>query len=252
MQHLFLDESGTLAFGKGGTAFFVMAFVAPKSGKQLSKSIKNFNAHLMRNGWNPEVEIKASNVWHAAKNDLIPAGYLYKHKNEEPMRHLLGGLARLDLYIEYVVVKLETVSEHLRVVPNAILYNYFAWQLLKGPLCYFPEVSLYCDRRNREYHHLMKFDGYIEAQAAIERANKNKTALKLQIEHCYWRSPREVSGAERVAAEFGVRGVEAADFVCWAIKSKYEDEKETWFSLLEKKIRWSQFLYFDPQKKKGS
>ena len=148
MQHLFLDESGTLAFGKGGTAFFVMAFVAPKSGKQLSKCIKNFNAHLMRNGWNPEVEIKASNVWHAAKNDLIPPKYLYKHKNEEPMRHLLGGLAHLDLYIEYVAVMLETVSEHLRGVPNAILYNYFAWQLLKGPLCYFPEVSLYCDRRN--------------------------------------------------------------------------------------------------------
>ncbi len=62
MQHLFLDESGTLAFGKGGTAFFVMAFVAPKSGKQLSKCIKNSNAHLMRNGWNPDVEIKASNV----------------------------------------------------------------------------------------------------------------------------------------------------------------------------------------------
>jgi hypothetical protein len=36
----------------------------------------------------------------------------------------------------------------------------------------------------------------------------------------------------------------------WAIAS--EDEKETWFSLLEKKIRWALFLYFDPQKKKGS
>jgi hypothetical protein len=59
-------------------------------------------------------------------------------------------------------------------------------------------------------------------------------------------------GAERIAAEFGVRGVEVADFVCWAIKSKYEDEKETWFSLLEKKTRWAQFLYFDPQEKKGS
>jgi hypothetical protein len=119
-------------------------------------------------------------------------------------------------------------------------------------LCYFPEISLYCDRRNREYHNLLKFDGYIEAQAAIERADKKKPPLNLQIEHSYWRSPREVSGAERAAAEFGVRGVEAADFVCWAIKSKYEDGKDTWLSLIEKKVRWAQFLYFKPPKKEGS
>jgi hypothetical protein len=252
VQHIFLDESGTLSFGKGSTAYFVLAFVAPKSGKQLNKCMKNFNAHLIRNGWNPDVEIKASNVWHAAKNEMIPPEYAYKHQREAPMQYLLGGIAQLDLYIEYVVVKLDTVSEHLRDVSTAILYNYFAWQLLKGPLCYFPEISLYCDRRNREYHHLVKFDGYIEGQAAIERANKKKPSLKLSVEHSYWRSPREVSGTERVAAEFGVRGVEAADFVCWAIKSKYEDGKENWFSLIEKKVRWAQFLYFQPENKKGS
>ncbi|MBZ5515174.1 MAG: DUF3800 domain-containing protein [Acidobacteriia bacterium] len=252
MQHLFLDESGTLAFGRGGTAFFVMAFVAPKSGKQLSKCIKNFNAHLIRNGWNPEVEIKASNLWHAAKNENIPARYAYRHRREEPMQFVLDRIAQLDLYIEYVVVKLDTIKPHLREVSNAILYNYFAWQLLKGPLCYFPEVSLYCDRRNREYHNLLKFDGYLEAQAALERAEKKKPALKLSIEHCYWRSPQEVSGAERAAAEFGVRGVGAADFVCWAIKSKFEDGKEGWLALIEKKVRWSQSLYFEPQNRKGS
>lgn len=183
---------------------------------------------------------------------MIPPEFVYKHKREEPMQFVLDRMAHLDLYIEYVVVKLDTVSEHLRDVSNAILYNYFAWQLLKGPLCYFPEISLYCDRRNREYHHLVKFDGYIEGQAAIERANKEKPPLKLSIEHCCWRSPREVSGAERVATEFGVRGVEAADFVCWAIKSKYEDGKENWFSLIEKKVPWAQFLYFQPENKKGS
>ena len=254
MQHLFLDESGTLAFGKGGTAFFVMAFVAPKSGKQVSKCIKNFNAHLVRKGWNREVEIKASNVWHAAKNEKIPVGYAYKYKREEPMKSVLERIAQLDLYIEYVVVKLDTISEHLRSVPNGILYNYFAWQLLKGPLCHFPEVTLYCDRRNREYHNLLKFDGYIEGQAAVERANRKKAPLKLQIEHCYWSSPYECAGADRAAAEFGVRGVEAADFVCWATKSKFEDRKEAWLSLIEKKVRWSQSLYFklEPENKKGS
>jgi hypothetical protein len=252
MQHLFLDESGTLAFGKGGTAYFVMAFVAPKSGKQLSKCMKNFNAHLIRKGWNPKVEIKASNLWHAAKNEKIPAGYTYKHNREEPMRFILNQIGQLDMYVEYVVVKLDTIKPHLREVPNPILYNYFAWQLLKGPLCFFPDVSLYCDRRNHEYHSLLKFDGYLEAQSALERAEKMKPSLKLHIEHCYWRSPHEYSGAEKAAAEFGVRGVEAADFVCWAIKSRYEDAQDGWLALIEKKVRWSQFLYFDPKNMKGS
>lgn len=44
--------------------------------------------------------------------------------------------------------------------------------------------------------------------------------------------------------EYGVRGLEAADFVCWAIKKKYENNDDTWYSLIEKRIKWKQHLYF--------
>lgn len=67
MQPIFVDESGDLGFGCG-TKYFVLAFLAPLVGKKLSKAVKNFNAHLIRNGWNQAVEIKASNVWLAGKN----------------------------------------------------------------------------------------------------------------------------------------------------------------------------------------
>ena len=56
MRPVFMDESGDLGFGCG-TKYFVIAFVTPDIGKQLSKCVKNFNAHLIRNGWNKAVEI---------------------------------------------------------------------------------------------------------------------------------------------------------------------------------------------------
>jgi hypothetical protein len=55
-QKTFVDESGDLGFGCG-TNYFVLTFIAPKEGKKLSKLIKNFNAHLIRNGWNQDVDL---------------------------------------------------------------------------------------------------------------------------------------------------------------------------------------------------
>jgi hypothetical protein len=48
MQHIFMDESGSIGFSAGGTTYFILAFAAPREGKKLSKCIKNFNAHLIR------------------------------------------------------------------------------------------------------------------------------------------------------------------------------------------------------------
>jgi hypothetical protein len=244
MQPLFMDESGDLGFGCG-TAYFILAFIAPKIGKHLSKRIKNFNAHLIRKGWNKAVEIKATNVWHAPNNGNIAAAYAYKNAPEVPMQNILESIAEVDGYIEYATVKLDTVSAGLQTAPCAILYNYFAWQLLKGPLCYFPAAELFADRRNRENHNLLKFDGYIEGKAGIERAEKGKKPLNpLVIHHYHAHSPDECKAEERAKVEYGVRGLEAADFVCWAIKKKYENNDNRWYALIEKRIRWRQHLYF--------
>ena len=156
MQHLFMDESGDLGFN-GGSAYFILAFIAPQTGKTLSKCIKNFNAHLIRNDWNQLVEIKATNVWHARNNPKIPATYKYRNNPEIPMRYVLQSLAKIDGYIECAVVKLDTINPRLQTAPCAILYNHFSWQLLRGPLAYFPAVELCIDRRNREYHNMLKF-----------------------------------------------------------------------------------------------
>lgn len=243
MRNVFMDESGSLGFTPGGTDYFVLAFISPESGSALNKCIKNFNAHLITNGWNPDVEIKASNVWNSPKNTKIPSTYKYKNNPTVPLTYILEAIAHLDCYIEYVVIKLDTVK--IKSAPCAILYNYFALQLLKGPLCYFPVVDLFVDRRNREYHNLLKFDGYLEGKIGIERAEKDKPPLTCQIRHLHHGSASECVAGEKPKIEFGVRGIEAADFACWAIKSKFEDGNDRWYKLVESKVKWKQHLYFE-------
>lgn len=242
MQPIFVDESGDLGFGCG-TEYFVLALVAPKSGKALSKAVKNFNGHLIRNGWNPNLEIKATNLWHAGKSSDTLASYTYKNSPEIPMETILKAIAQVDGYIEFTVIKLDTVSSGLQTAPTAILYNYFSWILLRGPLCYFPAVELFMDRRNKENHHNLKFDGYLESKAGIARAEANKPQLQLCIHHYHWGSPNEFKAQQRATVEYGVRGLEAADFICWAIKRKYENADGRWYSIIESKIRWKQALY---------
>jgi hypothetical protein len=243
MQPIFVDESGDLGFGCG-TKYFVLAFVAPSQGKKLNKAIKNFNAHLIRNGWNQDVEIKATNVWHAGKNDEIPETYAYKKDPSAPMETVLNAIAELECRIEFVVVKLDTVKPGLQMAHTAILYNYFSWMMLRGALCFYEAVELFMDRRNRETHHNLKFDGYIESKAGIARAEKGHKPLNLCIRHYHSESPNEVTGPERARVEYGVRGLEAADFVCWAIKRKFENGEDRWYSMIEKCIKWKQTLYF--------
>jgi len=125
MRHVFMDESGDLGVGVGSD-YLVMAFLSPESRKNLNKQIKNFNAHLIRNGWNKALEIKAANLWHAPKSADLSDQFRYKKDPAEAIRNVLTAIAQLDGYIEYVCVKLDTLSEGLRSAPEGILYNHFA------------------------------------------------------------------------------------------------------------------------------
>jgi uncharacterized protein DUF3800 len=244
-----MDESGDLGFGVG-SKYFVLAFIDTAAGKALNKAVKNFNAHLINNGWNRDIEIKATNLWHSPKNELLTAKYRYKKDSTVPIETVLRAIAQTTCRIGFVVIKLENVYDRLKEVDCSILYNYFSWILLQYPLC-SPEhdVSLYVDRRNREQHNLLKFDGYVEAKVGIERAERNHPPLTLQIQHLHANSATEFSGEQRARIEFGIRGLQAADFVCWAIKRQFEDNELRWIKLLNDKISLRKHLYFEEKKK---
>jgi hypothetical protein len=160
------------------------------------------------------------------------------------MRRILEDIAKVEGHFEYACVKLASLSEGLKTAHPCILYNYFAWQLLEAPLCTLPEIELFVDSRNPEYHDYLKFDGFIQTNAGIERANKRRSPLALKTHHLHWNSPNECKPGDRALMEFGVRGLEAVDFICWAIKRKYEDNDDQWFKVIEKLLRKKQHLYF--------
>lgn len=243
MRHVFLDESGDLGFD-GGSTHFVIATLSPASGSSLSKVAKNFNAYLIRAGWNKGVEIKATNVFNCPRNPAIPKSFNLKDNPESAIRGILERIAALQAEIDYAVVRLSTVYEHLRKLPDAILYNYFALQVLSPRLCRYPAVTLWVDRRNREYHHQLHFDGYIETQIQLKRAESKQERMILNIKHIGPDTLKATPTDGKSEIQFGLRGLEAVDFVCWAIKRRFENGDKRWMQLLEKRIRFRNHLYF--------
>ena len=108
----------------------------------------------------------------------------------------------------------------------------------------FPRRRAFRGSAQPEFHNLLKFDGYIESRAGIERAEKSKPPINLTIYHYHSGSASEFKAEQRAKVEFGVRGLEAADFICWAIKRKFEDQNNEWYALIEKRVKWKQHLYF--------
>jgi hypothetical protein len=92
---------------------------------------------------------------------------------------------------------------------------------------------------------MLKFDGYLESKTGIERAEKGKPPIALTICHYHANSANECKAEQRVSVEFGMRGLQGADFICWAIKRKFENGTDEWYSLIEKGVRWKQHLYFE-------
>lgn len=243
MQNVFLDESGDLGFA-GGSTHFIIGLLSPQSGSALARVIRNFNAHLTNKGWNNSVEIKATNLFNCPTNGDIPDTFAYKKNPEVPIQNILQRIAALQVEIDYAVVRLSTVYDYLKKLPNAILYNYFSLQVLKPRLSLYPAVTLWVDKRNREYHRQLHFDGYIETEIQLKRAEAKKERMALTIRHI---GPDDLNATPlsgKAEIQFALHGLEAVDFVCWAIKRWFENGDDRWRPLIAKRIRFRQPLYF--------
>jgi hypothetical protein len=108
----------------------------------------------------------------------------------------------------------------------------------------FDHVHLCVDRRNPEYHDQAKFDAHLENQIAFERAARKLCQLRLNITHLHHKSSDGHAGPNRAQIDFGIRGVQAADFICWAVKRKYENNDERWYSIIAPCLEPRVALYF--------
>jgi hypothetical protein len=206
MAYIFLDESGDLGFDfkkKGTSDFFVITFLFLDGDKKsLEKIVKKTHAEL-----NKKIKRRIG-VLHAT--------------NEKPItrQRLLKRLANIDCSIMYIYLNKKEVFTRLRDERD-VLYNYVANMLLnriyiKKVIPIDKEIELIASRRETNKFLNDNFKSYLCEQV---KNNHNK-GIKILI-----KTPYEE------------KGLQAVDFVSWAIFRKYENNDKDYYNLIKKKIK---------------
>ena len=179
----YLDESGDLGFGDGGSGHFVIAAICIDRGEQdhLKRLVRRFKSSL---NIPATVELKAS-----ASKALDRDRFCQK-------------LAALECSVHHIVVNKSKVKAELRRDTN-ILYNYITGLLLAPMMCSLLQAHVQLDCRT------------------IKVASGNSLSEYLRIK--LWCEMSSVVNVELSFPDSRQSlGIQAADFVANAVFRKYE------------------------------
>lgn len=225
MMNIFQDESGCLGFQPGSSSYFVVTLLCPQNSKHISNVIRKFKGDVIAAGWPRQLEIKASSLFHAKYNPVVPQNYAFKNNPEKPIFDVLKRLNSCSIEIDTIVVNKAKINANLRTLPFGILWNYFSAQVLVDRITKYDDVILICDEHNKESHSQLHFDGYILTSAKMTKGRN----FPCQIIH---------------ANSNVVRGISAVDFICWAIFRNYEFNDVRFFKLVQAKIQFLKRFFF--------
>jgi len=203
---IYVDESGDLGFGVGGSKYLVICFVSTPDKNSLLRTIRRKKQKL---GVSPHDELKGSTlVW----------------EQREP---ILRAIASLDLSIHTVIVNKAGVQQHLRSNTN-VLYNY----ALQFPLIahikteHLDSVGLVIDERTRKIIGAgQELDHYLRVKVLAEEG------LDVDL-RCFHVNSR------------ASLGIQAADLLANAMGRNYERGQARGRNIIAKKIRDEQKLFF--------
>jgi len=203
MAYIFLDESGDLGFNfskKGTTKYFVITFLFAHNKRLIEKIVKSIHLGLRK-------KYKKIGILHAYK--------------EEPVtkRKLLRLLSQKDCAIMTIYLNKEKVYTRLKE-EKAVLYNYVSNILLdriysKQIISIDKKVELIASRKETNKFLNENFKNYLKRQLQ----NNYKLALDIVI-----KTPSEE------------KGLQAVDFVSWAIFRKYEYGDDSYYNIIRGKI----------------
>ena len=203
MAYIFLDESGDLGFNfskKGTTKYFVITFLFAHNKRLIEKIVKSIHLGLRK-------KYKKIGILHACK--------------EEPVtkRKLLRLLSQKDCAIMTIYLNKEKVYTRLKE-EKAVLYNYVSNILLdriysKQIISIDKKVELIASRKETNKFLNENFKNYLKRQLQ----NNYKLALDIVI-----KTPSEE------------KGLQAVDFVSWAIFRKYEYGDDSYYNIIRGKI----------------
>lgn len=201
---LFIDESGCLGFdfNKAGTSkYFVITCLFVKSKKPLEKLVKKIHRGLRRH-----IKRKISAL-HCSREKPATRQRMLKH------------LAEKDISIMAIYLNKHKVYTRLQDEKH-VLYNYVTNILLDRIISRKVfrdggEVILIASKRETNKFLNRNFTDYLNRQIG------NNRGIKLRIEI---KTPDEE------------KGLQAADFVSWAIFRKHEHGDENYYNLIRGKI----------------
>lgn len=211
MTYIFLDESGDLGFDKNkkSSEYFIITILAIEDKKKLEKIVKKVHRNLRKN------------------TKKLPGGMLHAYK-ERPItrKRLLTYISTIKPHIMTICLNKKRVYTKMHNEKH-ILYNYVTNILLdrvfrKKLLSSVRNINLIAAKRETSKFLNENFSSYLTQQA---RQNHN-THLTVSIQ-----TPTEETG------------LQAVDFVSWAIFNKYEKKNNEYYDLIKKRIIEENMLF---------
>jgi undecaprenyl pyrophosphate synthase len=204
MAYIFLDESGDLGFDpkKKSSKYFVVTFLFVENKGPVEKAIKKVARNLSRR----ELK-KYVGVLHACK------------EKPKTITKVLSLLSEKDISILSIYLNKKKVYTKLQDEKH-VLYNYVSNILLdriltKKLIPIDSQVHLIASRRETNKFLNKNFENYLKKQV------KNNHQVDIHIE---------------IKTPSSEKGLQAVDFVCWAIYQKRERGDESYYNLIKQKI----------------
>lgn len=209
-MYIFLDESGDLGFGKKSSKWFLFTLVVVDDPRKLERIVKKIRKTL-----NKKHKIKLSEL-HAYHCDNITR------------TRMLNSLAKEDIYVVTTVLNKDKVYVDLQNQKN-YLYNFTANiildRLINTKLIdHTKHISLVVDRKDTKRHLRDNFISYITSTMKERRSGSEKFKMSL-------------------AASHEDKGLQAVDFISWAIFRKYEKGEFEFYEIIKNKIIDERLLF---------
>jgi hypothetical protein len=205
--YVYLDESGDLGFGEGGTKYFTIAFVIVENPTPFRRCVK---AVKMKYDIPRDAELKGSITREVIKEDL------------------LNRFLRLDMEVHAITVNKENVEPKLRKDTN-ILYNYVVGLSLVERILQEPagaKVVISVDRRIISITSGFNFNQYLRYKIWYERERRD---IDLEIHH--------LDSHEAYA-------IQGIDVICNSIFRKYNSNNYALFNIIRGKVKSDKKLFF--------
>ncbi|OGK51742.1 hypothetical protein A2966_01310 [Candidatus Roizmanbacteria bacterium RIFCSPLOWO2_01_FULL_41_22] len=204
MSHIFLDESGDFGFNpkKKNSKFFIITVVAFENQKPIERIVKKTHSELRK-----RVKRLSGGVLHCVKEKPVTR------------KRLLNRINKIECSIMTIYLNKKNVYTKLKDERH-ILYNYVTNILLdrilqKKLVDSTKEIILIASKRETNKFLNENFKSYLENQTKYN----HKTNIQIVI-----KSPSEE------------KGLQAVDFVSWAIFRKYEKNDSSYYELIKKHI----------------